>query len=158
MNKAIIYPQAMNRKNFFLFFLLQWLFWAALKVLLFNYQIFANPGTQQIVFWILTAVIAAFVIRRFGPISFFEMGLVVIFWTAASLLLDLIVASKFTGLGLFSVQAFWDSYGIMIATVFLFHKKRHVYIRHKMQAAKHHADVLAAAQHSQPQMPEVKRP
>ncbi|MDR3643190.1 MAG: hypothetical protein P4L74_06220 [Candidatus Doudnabacteria bacterium] len=146
----------MNRKNFLLFFLLEWLLTAALKIWLFNYQVFANLGSQQILFWIITVVITAAIVRRFGYISLFEMAVVAIFWTVAGMFLDLILTSKFTGLGMFRSQAYWDSFGIMIAALFLFHKKRHILARHKLHAAK------LAAQHaadhpSEAHMPDIKR-
>ena len=146
----------MTRKKFFLFFLIQWLLSAIVKVWLFNNQVFANGGTQQILFWLLTVIIAAAIVRRFGPISLFEAALVGFFWIGIGLLLDLAITTDFTGIGMFSVQAFWDSYGLVAATIFLFHKKKHVYNRHKLHAAKHAAAHAAAHHLPPPQMPDIR--
>lgn len=147
----------------------QWLLWAAVKVWLFGYPVFANFGTQQVFFWVLTVIITVAFVRRFGPITLFESAIVMFFWTLAGLFLDLILTSKFTGLGIFSTQAFWDSYGVMIAAVFVFHKKRHIHVRKRLHAAKHHAALhhshanqahvaqQAGASYGHGQMPEIKR-
>lgn len=124
----------MTPKKFFLLFFAQWLILALLKAWFFNSQIFANPGFQQTVYWILTAVITAALVRRFGHISFLEAFIVAVVWTLGNLLLDLILLSPYTGLSIFSAAEYWWGFLIMAAAIMVFHKKRHIQIRREMHA------------------------
>ena len=126
----------MTPKKFLLLLFAQWLILTLLKAWFFHSQIFGNPGLQQIVFWLLTAVVAAALVRRFDHISFFEAFFVVFSWTVLDLLLDLLLLSPYTGLSIFSAPEYWWGFVIMIASILLFHKKRHIKVRHDLHA--HH--------------------
>jgi hypothetical protein len=126
----------MTPKKFLLLLFVQWLILALLKAWFFNTQIFSNPGFQQIVYWILTAVIIAALVRRFDYISFLEAFLVVFFWTLLDLLLDLVLLSPYIGLSIYSSAEYWWGLVIMIVSIMVFHKKRHIKIRHDLRA--HH--------------------
>jgi hypothetical protein len=126
----------MTPKKFLLLLFVQWLVLALLKAWFFNSQIFSNPGFQHIVYWILTAVIIAALIRRFDHISFLEAFLVVFSWTLLDLLLDLVLLSPYTGLSIYSGAEYWWGIVIMIVSIMVLHKKRHIKIRHDLRA--HH--------------------
>lgn len=110
---------------------------ALVKLWFFNNQIFANPGIQQIIFWILTCVIIAAIVRRFGLISFLEAFFLIIVWTLGNLLLDLLLVSNYTGLSIFHTQGYWVSFLVMDASIFILHKKRHIHIRKELRAQAH---------------------
>jgi hypothetical protein len=126
----------MTLKKFLLIFVLQGLFLALLKSWFFTHQIFANPGLQQLAFWAATIIIAAALVRRFGPISFLEAFLLAVVWTLGDLLLDLIFVSPYAGVSIFSSYQYWMGLLVMIIAVAVFHKKRHIHIRQQQHA--HH--------------------
>jgi hypothetical protein len=126
----------MTPKKFLLLLFAQWLILALLKAWFFNSQIFGNPGLQQIVYWLLTAAIVAAMVRRFGHISFFEAFFLVFSWTLFDLLFDLLLLSPYTGVSIFSGMEYWWGIVILVASIMLFHKKRHIKIRNDLRA--HH--------------------
>jgi len=123
----------MTIKNLFLYSFLQWIFFSLLKIWVFNYEILSNAGWQNILFWLLSAVIAAAVVRRFGIINYLEAMFLIIVWILGDLLLDLMILSIYTGLGIFSSIEYWVGFGILALSVFLFHKKRHIHVRKLLQ-------------------------
>jgi len=126
----------MTLKKFLLIFVLQWLFLALLKGWFFRHQIFANSGLQQLAFWAAIIIIAAALVRRFGPISFLEVFALVVVWTLGDLLLDLIFVSPYAGVSIFSSFQYWTGMLVMIIAIAVCHKKRHIHIRQQQQA--HH--------------------
>ncbi len=126
----------MTPKKFLLLLFVQWLVLALLKAWFFNSQIFSNPGFQQTIYWILTAAITAALIRRFEHINFLEAFFVIIAWTLLDLLLDLIVLSPYTGVSIYSAPEYWWGIVVMVTSILLFHKKRHIKVRHDLRA--HH--------------------
>jgi hypothetical protein len=124
----------MTPKKFLLITLLQTVLFGIVKVWFLKYQIFANPGLQQIVFYVLTGIIAAALVRRFGPVTFLEVFLVVFVWTALDLLFDLIFVTPFIGLVLYATLEYWWGLFTMDAVLLVFHKMRHVHIRHQLHA------------------------
>ena len=126
----------MTFKKLLLLTLLQWLVFCLLKIWLFNNDIFANPGVQQLFFWTIIAVVSAAFVRRLGVINLFECVFLQMLWVGLDLLLDLLITSLYTGLRIFSDWVYWAGYGIMVLAVFFAHKKRHVHIRREQ--AKHH--------------------
>lgn len=131
----------MVAKNFFLHTVLLLIILTVIKIWFFHYEIFSNSGIQQIVFWLLCAAVAASFVRRFGLISYFEAIFIIIVWTLGGLLLDLLVTGIFTGLSIFSKTEYWAAFALMACVIFVFHKKRHIHIRHEL-----HAKARAAAQ------------
>lgn len=119
----------MTRAKYFLFLLLQWLVLAFVKVWFFNNQLFANYGIQQIVFWLLLPAIALIFVRRFGFINYLEAFFLIVTWTLADALLDLIFTSRYTGLSIFWSLTYWVGFFTMDLGILLLHKKRHIGIR-----------------------------
>ena len=121
----------MTPKKFLVIFFLQWLVLALLKAGFFKYQIFANAGLQQLVFWATTVVVTAALVRRFGPISFLEAFIAAVAWTLGDLFLDLIFVSLYAGLSIFSTVQYWAGILIMAVTIMVCHKKRHIHVRNQ---------------------------
>lgn len=126
----------MTIKKFLLLFLLQWVILTFLKAWFFKNQLFANPGLDQLFYWFATVVVVAALVRRFDYISFLEAFLVFIVWTLGDLLLDLVLLSPFTGLSMYAAGEYWWGIFFMDAALMVFHKKKHIKIRHDLQA--HH--------------------
>ncbi len=123
----------MTIKNLFLYSFLQWMFFTALKFVFFQYEILANPGWQNILFWLLAAAIATAFARRYGVINFLEAIFLVIVWVLGDLLLDLMFLSIYLGLGMFAKMEYWVSFFIFGLAVLFFHKKRHIHVRKVLQ-------------------------
>ena len=124
----------MTPKKFLFITLLQFILLGLVKAWFFKYQIFANEGFQEIVFYVLTGIIAAALVRRFGPITFLEVFFLLIVWTGLDLLLDLVLVSPFTGLAMFGILEYWWGLFVMDAVMVIFHKKRHIHIRRQLHA------------------------
>lgn len=128
----------MTIKNLFLYSFLQWVFFSALKYVFFQYEILANPGWQNILFWLLSAAIAAAFVRRYGVINFLEAIFLIIVWVLGDLLLDLMFLSIYLGLGMFAKMEYWVGFGIFGLAVLFFHKKRHIHVRKVLQHSHGH--------------------
>lgn len=126
----------MTIKKFIIFTILQWLLLVVLKVEFFKNQLLANKGLQEIVYWLLTAVVVSALVRRLGILNFLEAFFITFVWSILDLLLDLAITASFTGLDIFRQWQYWVGCGILILSVILFHKKRHVKLRQQM-ASKH---------------------
>lgn len=122
----------MTFKSFFIAAFVQWLLMAFLKVWFFNHQIFSDPGVQEVAFWLISAVIYAAIVRRMGIMNFFEAIFIAIAWVLGNLLLDLMLVSAYTGLQIFHSHQYWGGYVVMAAAIMLFHKKRHIQVRHEL--------------------------
>ncbi len=127
----------MNTKNFLLIAFLQWVFFTALKICYFNYDIFTNGGVEAIAFWTATAIVAAAMVRRLGVINYMEAVFVMIVWSVGDAFSDLLITSLITGLDIFSDVSYWASLGVMNVVIFLVHKKRHIQVRHEFHAQAH---------------------
>jgi hypothetical protein len=126
----------MTRKNFILFSILQWLILAAIKYWFFTRQIFGNPGWQSIALWVLTGIIIVAIVRRFGVINYIEAFFLMFLWTVGNLFLDLALLSNYTGTSIFYKPDYWASLLVLNVGIFVFHKKRHVAVRHMLHAKK----------------------
>jgi hypothetical protein len=136
MNPYSVELLSMTFKKIFLLAFILWAFLVLLKVWFFNHTIFENPGTQQIVFWIIVAIVTAALIRRLGVMHYIECFFVSGVWVFTTLLADLFITSQVTSYNIFSKVSYWVSFFVIAFSAFLFHKKRHVQIR-KEQAAHH---------------------
>lgn len=124
----------MTGKKLLFFTFLQWVLLALIKVWFFKNQIFSNPGIQEIGFWILIFVIITALVRRFGHISFLEAFFIAVFWTLLNLFLDLLWVTPFTSTEIFFRRRYLSGAACLILAVMLFHKKRHIKIRHDLHA------------------------
>ncbi len=79
---------------------------------------------------IAAASIAA--VRRLGIINYLESVFAAICWWLFALIFDFLITSAFAGLGMFRDIHLWVGYLVMMLAIFLFHKKRHVQLRHEM--------------------------
>jgi hypothetical protein len=71
-------------------------------------------------------------IRRFGPINYFEAFFVMFLWAVISLASDLIITSSIIGREVYSDWHFWLSYVVVLLAILIFHKKQHVEVRKAM--------------------------
>jgi hypothetical protein len=124
----------MTPKKFIFLTLLQFLLLGFVKAWFFKYQVFENAGLQQVVFYLVTGIIAAALVRRFGPITFLEVFVVLFVWLALDLLLDLILISPFVGLGMYAQLQYWWGFFTMGVVILIFHKMNHVHKRHLLHA------------------------
>jgi hypothetical protein len=134
----------MNGKNFLFYWFLNLLIFTILKVWFFHYEIFSNYGIQQAAFWVLSAIIAIALVRRLGIISYLEAMFVMAVWSLSGMLIDLLITSAAAGLGIFYQTAYWFGFVAMDAAIFVFHKKRHLHVRHLLHEKAHghaHHDV-----------------
>lgn len=129
----------MTSKKLALYTLYQFVILALLKVWFFNTVIFSNAGIQQIVFWIIVIIIGAALVRRFEVINFFESFFIIFIWVVGDAFFDLLITSRFTGLSIFAGQEYWVGAFFLGLSVFLFHKKRHLQVRHELHAKAHAA-------------------
>ncbi len=86
-----------------------------------------------IIYYLLLAAAAIALIRRFGPINYFEAFLAMILWVIISLVSDLIITSSIIGREVYSDWHFWLSYGVVLLAMLIFHKKQHVEVRKAMK-------------------------
>jgi hypothetical protein len=87
-------------------------------------------------FWLVIALISIACSRRLGVISYIEATLVLALWLILTLFLDLLITAAVAGIDIYRHPYLWVSHGVMVITIFLFHKKRHVEVRHMQRAAK----------------------
>lgn len=127
----------MTIRGFFIYGFLQWLLISVLKLIFFKYQVVDNSGLQWIIYWLLTAVVAAAMVRRLGVMNFFEAIFVIGLWVLGDMFSDLVLTSVFTGMDIFQSVNLWVGYGFQALAIFIFHKMRHIEIR-KEQRAHHH--------------------
>ena len=127
----------MSLKKFLFFLFLQLAAVTGLKIWFFASEIFANPGLQEIIFWLLMAVASVAIVRRLGVINYLEAIFTAVVWTLAGLFVDLIITTNYTGLTIFLSVKYWIGFGVMAVGMFMFHKKRHVHIRHELRAKEH---------------------
>ncbi|MCC7356810.1 MAG: hypothetical protein IT410_04350 [Candidatus Doudnabacteria bacterium] len=68
-------------------------------------------------------------VRRVGIINYLESVVVIIFWLSFGLIFDIFAIGLGYGLEPYTHITFWLMYPLLLLTIFLFHKKRHVDIR-----------------------------
>jgi hypothetical protein len=127
----------MTGKKFLLYWFLYLVIFTSLKVWFFNYEIFSNFGVQEIVFWALSAVIGAALVRRLGIINYLESFFTMLVWILSGAFFDLLITAAIAGLGIFFQPAYWGGFISMSLAIFLFHKKRHIHVRHELHSHGH---------------------
>lgn len=83
--------------------------------------------------WVLIALAAIAAVRRLGLINYLEAIFSAIVWWLFALIFDFLITSAFVGLGMFRDVHLWVGYLVMALAIFLFHKKRHIQLRHEMK-------------------------
>ena len=130
----------MSIRGFLVLSFVQGVIFIFLKVWFFNNEIFANPGTQQTVFWLITGVVTAALVRRLAYLNFLEAFFIMFAWTVGDIILDFFITNYFTGPSIFHTSEYWISLLVLNGSLFAFHKKRHIAVRHELHArqqAKH---------------------
>lgn len=126
----------MTFRKLFSTLIVLWILLAAVKYIFFRYF---NLDTLvlKIIFGILVFGFSEALTRRLGTLNFLEAMLVSGLYTLVYIILDLIVLSSIFGSEIFKSGMYWISYGLMIISIFFFHKKRHIEIRKQLHAAHH---------------------
>lgn len=125
----------MTFKKLFSTLLVLWVILAVIKYGFFSGLNMDSLGIK-ILFGALVFGFSEALTRRLGVLNFLEAMLVSGFYTLTFLLLDLLILGSLLGNGFFTKSMYWIGYGLMIISIFFFHKKRHVEIR--KQQAHHH--------------------
>ncbi len=101
---------------------------AAAKVLFL--QIF-NDESVAIMwgFWLFIIVATIACVRRLGIINYLESFLVAGMWFLFQLFFDFLITTQIVGLTFYTRYEIWVAYGLVVLSVVLFHKKRHIQIR-----------------------------
>ena len=129
----------MSFKNLAVYSVISWIILIPLKIWIFNNEIFANAGFEQLFFWAIICLVSISLVRRIGVINFFESFFVIFIWFVGGLFFDLVITSRFTGNSIFSKSEYWYGFLMLGLSVFLFHKKRHIHVRHELHAKAHAA-------------------
>ena len=140
----------MTSKKLYSYFLVQYVILALFKLWFFNNVIFPNAGFQQIVFWIIAAITGAALVRRFGIINFFESFFIIFVWILGDIILDALITRRFIAVPIFSTVEYWFGLLILGLSVFLFHKKKHIQVRHDLAAKAHAAAHPHPHDHTKP--------
>lgn len=85
--------------------------------------------TILLVIYVLLMVFTVASVRRVGIINYLESVVVIIFWLSFGLIFDIFAIGLGYGLEPYTHITFWLMYPLLLLTIFLFHKKRHVDIR-----------------------------
>lgn len=120
----------MTLRRFLLFTLIQWVLLTLVKIYFFQVLRLQNINLQYIYYWIVTFGLGALLVRRLGIMNYLEGIFVASFWMLEGMLADLLITSLYTGLRIFGLWQFWVGYLFLGLSVFLFHKKRHIAVRH----------------------------
>ncbi len=79
--------------------------------------------------YLLIVVLTIASVRRVGIINYLESVVVMVFWLFFGLGFDIFAIGMGFGLDPYTHITFWLMYPLVLLTIFLFHKKRHVDIR-----------------------------
>lgn len=82
-----------------------------------------------VVYYLVLAGMSIAVVRRFGPLNYFEAFLVIALWLIIALLSDYLVTANLAGKEIYSDGHFWWSYAVVVLAILIFHKKQHVEVR-----------------------------
>lgn len=82
-----------------------------------------------LVVYLLLMVLTIASVRRVGIINYLESIVVIVFWLGFGLIFDIFAIGLGYGLEPYTHITFWLMYPLLVLTIFLFHKKRHVDIR-----------------------------
>ncbi len=92
----------------------------------------------QFFYFIIIAILTAACARRIGIMHYIEAIFTAVLWLIVGLIIDALITAPIAGLSMFSHLSLWLGYFIMMLSVFFFHKKRHVQIRHEHAAHRAH--------------------
>ena len=79
--------------------------------------------------YILVFIFTTSAARRLGIINYLESFIVIAFWLVFSMFVDIFIFGLIFGLEPYRRISFWITYFILILSIFLTHKKRHIDIR-----------------------------
>lgn len=121
----------MAPKHFLLLGFVLTLVLGAIKFVFYN-VLAGDSAVFNYVEWALIVLAAIAAVRRLGIINYLEAIFAAVCWWLFSLIFDFLITSAFAGLEIFRDVHLWIGYLVMMLAIFLFHKKRHVQLRHEM--------------------------
>lgn len=103
---------------------------------IFYYILADGPHWQLYMEWFLIVLAAIATSRRLGVINLLEAVMASGIWLMMCIIFDFLITSQFLTLSMFRDTHIWLGYLIMALAIFIFHKKRHIHIRHQLHG--HH--------------------
>jgi hypothetical protein len=104
------------------------------KILFYGWFAWADNVTLHFVYWLLVVVLTAALVRRLGLITVLEAVVVFVLWLLLELIGDIAVAGPVVGFRVLVDSNFAVGYLLLVGSVLLFHKKRHVHRRRELLA------------------------
>jgi hypothetical protein len=101
---------------------------AAIKVFYFQAL---NPDSVGVMYvlGVFLVIITIACVRRLGVINYLEAFLTAGMWFLFQLFFDFLITTQVVGLKFYTRYSTWIAYALVVLTVILFHKKRHIQIR-----------------------------
>ncbi len=115
----------MTLGKFFLISFIQLVVFTCVKLYFFQSASFGS-GWLTLIYWIVTGILAAALVRRMGVMNYLEAGVVSLTWLVLVLFLDYIITNRFLLAPIFGYGQVWVAYGIIVLTVFFFASLRNV--------------------------------
>lgn len=126
----------MSFKQFFIYIGL-FLLLTIIAFFIFSKVILLASPLDTWVVGIVTSLITIACCRRLGDISYLEAVMVALVWLFSRMFLDLLITAQALGGQIYKTPLLWISYFAIFASIFFFHKKRHVGIRKVLKASGH---------------------
>lgn len=102
------------------------------KTIFFGWFAWSDSLGLHLFYWVLVGVLSVALVRRLGVITLLESLIVVVLWLFFELLGDILVAGPVAGFGVLVDANFAVGYVVLVASMLLFHKKRHVHRRREL--------------------------
>lgn len=99
------------------------------KTIFFGWFAWADSLMLHILYWLLVAVLSVALVRRLGVITLLEGLVVVVVWFCLELMGDIIITGPIAGFGVLVDANFAVGYVVLVGSMLLFHKKRHIHRR-----------------------------
>ncbi len=102
------------------------------KTIFFGWFAWTDSLALHVFYWAFVAVLSVALIRRLGVITLLESLVVVILWLVFELVGDILVTGPVVGFGVLVDANFAVGYVVLVSSMLLFHKKRHVHRRREL--------------------------
>ena len=103
------------------------------KTIFFGWFAWPDSLALHLFYWVLVAVLSVALVRRLGVITLLESLIVVVLWLVLELLGDMAVTGPVAGFGVLVDANFAVGYIVLVSSILLFHKKRHVHRRKELE-------------------------
>lgn len=106
---------------------------AAAKIFLVQSFEWDTTPIAHYILWAIGSFFSVALVRRLGVITYLESFIVMGFWLIFLLIIDGVLVGYLVGYHMFATIPFWLSYLVVLLSIFLFHKKRHIAKREEMK-------------------------